>query len=274
VIHRFAAAAALALALAARAADPVAFVADVKGNATIEGDGRLGFLAELAPGSRLLLGTSATVAVTYAASGTEFTLSGPGEFLIGPETVSAEKGSAPRKRAVASLRDAATVTRVSRTATASLRMRGLAPDAAATRGVLEFPVDTGVASLQPTLRWRATGEDVTVRVADAEGKEVWRGGAKTGSVRTGMKLSPATRYTWTIATPQKVLAQARFETLPAEAITRVEKSRARAKSFSQRVLHAVVLQDAGATQEAREAWAALARERPDLPELNALATGR
>jgi hypothetical protein len=36
-------------------------------------------------------------------------------------------------------------------------------------------------------------------------------------------------------------------------------------------MHALLLQDLGATQEAREAWAALARERPDLPELAGLA---
>jgi hypothetical protein len=32
----------------------------------------------------------------------------------------------------------------------------------------------------------------------------------------------------------------------------------------------MLLQDLGAGQEAREAWAALARERPEVPELAAL----
>jgi hypothetical protein len=36
-------------------------------------------------------------------------------------------------------------------------------------------------------------------------------------------------------------------------------------------MHAFVLQDVGATQDAKEAWSALARERPDLPELAVLA---
>jgi len=53
------AAAALAATLAASAADPVAFVADLKGNATIEGNGKVSFLAELAAGTRLFLGTDA-----------------------------------------------------------------------------------------------------------------------------------------------------------------------------------------------------------------------
>jgi len=42
---------AVASLLAARAAAPVAFVTDVKCNATIEGDGALNFLAELATGT-------------------------------------------------------------------------------------------------------------------------------------------------------------------------------------------------------------------------------
>ena len=56
-MRRAFAALAFAVAAAAQAADPVAFVADLKGNATIEGDGKVVFLAELAPGTRLLLGS-------------------------------------------------------------------------------------------------------------------------------------------------------------------------------------------------------------------------
>ncbi|MGZ5114143.1 MAG: hypothetical protein ACXWHC_18620 [Usitatibacter sp.] len=54
-------------------------------------------------------------------------------------------------------------------------------------------------------------------------------------------------------------------------MARVEKSRSGARNFADRVMHAFLLQDTGATQDAREAWAALARERPDLAELAILA---
>jgi hypothetical protein len=43
-MRRTLAAALLATALAAQAASPVAFVADIRGNATVEGNGRLTFL--------------------------------------------------------------------------------------------------------------------------------------------------------------------------------------------------------------------------------------
>jgi len=50
MIARLAAALLAAAALTAVAAEPVAFVADLQGNATVEGNGRLGFLAPLAEG--------------------------------------------------------------------------------------------------------------------------------------------------------------------------------------------------------------------------------
>ncbi len=240
-MKRVLAASACALALAAPAADPVAFVADLRGNATIEGDGKLVFLAELNPGTRLLLGTGALVSVTYASTGAEFTFGGPGEFLVTGTEVRADKGAPPTRRNVAVLRDPAVVARVARTATASIRMRSAAQDASKTP--LEYPVDARIATLQPTLRWKG-GEAATVSVVDAKGKEVWKGNAQPSMVRPAMKLSPATIYTWTGAA---------------------------ARTFTDRVMHAFLLQDLGATQDAREAWAALSRERPDLPELAVLA---
>jgi len=68
--------AACALSAPVFAADSVAFVADLTGNASIEGDGKVTFLAELQTGTRLLLGSGSTVAVTYASTGSEFTVRG------------------------------------------------------------------------------------------------------------------------------------------------------------------------------------------------------
>jgi hypothetical protein len=263
--------AATAVSFAAFAADPVAFVADIQGNATIEGDGKVAFLAELPAGTRLLLGTGAKVSVTYASSGNEFTIRGPGEFLVGPSEVKAEKGAAPTRRSVASLPDTAAVARISQTATASLRMRSLPPPAS--KAALQYPVDTRVATLQPVLRWHDGADPVEVTLRDAQGREVWKGAAKAGTAQPAVKLSPAMRYRWTVMTPKGAIGEAQFETLGADALAKVAKSRSAAKGFSERVMHAMLLQDFGATQEAREAWRELARERPELPELAALARG-
>lgn len=263
---------ALALAFGAQAAEPVAFVADLKGNATIAGDGKLAFLAELSSGTRLLLGTGASAAITYASSGEEFTLRGPGEFLVADREVRAERGAAPARRKVTAL-NPGIVTRVSRTAAASLRMRGLKPDSTAGNNSLEYPVNVQVATLQPVLRWR--GENpvggFVVRLVDASGKELWKSNVKPASARPSVKLTPATHYTWSVMTASGSLGEAHFVTLPAEALSRTEKSRIAAKSFPDRVMHAFLLQDVGATQDAREVWTALSRERPELPELAALA---
>jgi hypothetical protein len=261
----------LAAALAVQAAAPsVAFVADIRGNATIEGDGKLNFLAELPAGTRLLLGSNAVASITYAATGHEFTLTGPGEFLVTPGEVKAEKGTAPRRRTVLSLPDPGVVGRLSQTATASLRMRSVSAAPAEKAGP-SYPVETRVTTLTPVLRTRGATPGAAAAIQDAAGKELWTGGVNPEGTRPAVKLSPATRYTWTVMTPQGALAEARFEPLPADAIARVEKSPLAARTFPERVMHAFLLHDLGAGQEAREAWAALARERPDLPELAALA---
>lgn len=271
--RRTASAVLASLVFAAQAAGPVAFVADLRGSATIEGDGNLAFLSELAPGTRLLLGTGSAVALTYVSTGAEFTLVGPGEFLVTRSEVRAERGALPMRRTVTVLPDPGIVARVSRTATASLRMRGISQGEGGASTALEFPVNTRITSLQPTLRWKNAGSpgDFTVRVVDPGGKEVWKGSSKPSSAQPQVMLAPATVYRWTVMTPNGILGEASFETLPAPVLAKAAKSRDAANSFSSRVLHALLLHDIGASQEARESWAALALERPDLPELAGLA---
>jgi hypothetical protein len=256
-------------ALPARGA-PVAFVADIRGVATIEGNGPLAFLAELPAGTRVLLGTHAAAAITYAASGAEFSIAGPGQFLVRAEDVVAEKGAAPKRRAVAALSDSAVVALAAQTATASLRMRGIAnPPPPA---LLQYPVSTKVSTLRPQLRWRPTdGEDYVVAVQDAAGRELWKGKGRSEGTRPELKFAAGTRYSWTVIGTRGGVGEAHFETLPEEALRRAERSRSGARTFGDRVVHALLLQEIGADQEAREAWAALAKERPDLPELPALA---
>ena len=264
---------ALAAALAALAAlaSPVAFVADIRGNATIEGEGkRVTFLTELTAGTRLVIGSHAGATVTYATTGAEFTMSGPGLFLVGPQEVTAERGPAPRRRNVSALTDPGVVTRAAQAATASLRMRGLATSAPA--ALLEYPVATRVATLQPRLRWKGVdGESYTVAVQDAAGRDLWKGKGSAQGTAPAVQLAPASRYSWTISGSRGSAGEAHFETLPAEAIRRAEASRAAARSFPEKVVHALLLQELGAEQEARATWGALARERSDLAELTALA---
>jgi hypothetical protein len=259
-------------ALGAWAADPVAFVADVKGSANIEGDGKVNFLAELAAGTRLLLGTGASVSVAYAASGTEFSFVGPGEFTVTQKEVRADKGAKPTRKGVQALSSNGVVTQAASTAAASVRMRGLSVEATAPKTRIEYPLNTGVATLQPVLRWKGEPEakGYGVVVVDDGGKTAWKGTSVNPGIMVGTKLAPATSYTWRVSGSQGPVGEARFETLSADAIAKIQRSQAGAKSFSDRVMHAFLLQDLGASQEAREAWGVLAKERPEIPELAAL----
>jgi hypothetical protein len=260
----------LAFVATAGAGQPVAFVADIQGSATIEGDGNLAFLAELAQGTRLLLGSGAQASIAYAATGAEFTIVGPGEFRVSDREVTAERGAQPKRGKVAALGSHAIVAKAAQSASASLRMRSIAP--VAPESIMEFPVATRVSTLKPTLRWRADRAhgEYTVLLKDAVGKEVWRGRNARGNVQAAIMLEPASRYTWSVAGAKGGSGSAEFETVSADAVKRAD-ALARPKSFSDRVVRALLLQEIGAQQEARQAWAQLARERPDMPELAALA---
>ena len=261
----------LCVSFVAGAADPIAFVSDIKGDVVMNGAGRPPFLAELLPGSKLVLGPESSAAVMYVVSGEEFSLKGPGEFVVTKQGVKATKGAAPSSRIPALRASASVLVQTSKTATASLRMRS-APAPKGDRAGPLYPVNARIATLQPTLRW--TGESdiaYSVVVTSLAGKEVFRGSTKGPIPAPAVPtLSRARGMRGAIPRAMPRPGDSRFETLPSDAIAAAEKARAVAKTFADRVLLALVLQDLGAAQDAREVWAQLAAERPDLPELAGL----
>jgi len=260
----------LFLACGAQAADPVAFVSDFKGDVTLNGVGRPSFLAELLPGSTLVLGEHSTAAVMYVVSGESFSVKGPGEFVIARQGVKAVRGAEPSVRVPAIRASAKVLIQVSRTATASLRMRSaMAPRVE--RSGPSYPVDARIATLQPTLRWLGEpGAVHLVVVMASEGKEVFRGSARGLSLPLPSRLVADQEYSWILDPGKADARESRFRTLPAESISLAEKARLGANSFQDRVLLALLLHDLGATQDSREIWTKLAAERPDMPELAGL----
>ena len=269
-VRAFVATLLLLASLAVQAADPVAFVSDFRGDVAMNGAGRPPFLAELIPGTKLVLGAEATATVMYVVSGEEFLLKGPGDFTVTRQGVKAVKGPAPAIR-VPPLKASTTVlVQTSRTATASLRMRS-APAPRGDRVGPLYPVNAKVASAQPVLRWAGdAGGTWTVVVSTAAGKEAFRGAAKGTTLRLPVRLAAGETFLWSVSAGSES-GEARFETLPADAIAAADKARAAAKSFADRVLLAMFLQDLGAAHDSREVWAQLAAERPDIPELAGLA---
>jgi hypothetical protein len=260
----------LCVAAIARAADPVAFVSDIKGDVLLDGVGRPPFLAELLPGSRLVLAAEAGAAVMYVVSGQEFTLKGPGEFVVEKQRVRAVKGVAPASRVPPLRASTAALVETSKAATASLRMRSAPPPKGEPAGP-QYPAGGRIATLQPTLRWGGDPEATYLLVVtSAGGKEFFRGSAKGNSLHLPSRLMAGQSYSWNCSAGGVASGESRFETMPADAIRAAEKARSGARTFGDRVLLALVLKDLGAAQDAREVWAQLAAERPDIPEIAGL----
>ena len=93
-----------------------------------------------------------------------------------------------------------------------------------------------------------------------------------GTYKVPTKLRPETEYTWSAVHEGNEVGAGKFRTLSSDALARIEKRRPGTRAeFSDRLMFALLLQEMGAVQEARESWAQLSLERSDLPELSALA---
>jgi hypothetical protein len=266
--------AALLLAAAPAFAQSIAFITNLKGDASIDGAVRPSLLAELAKGQKISLAREANLSVMYIATGKEYVLKGPGEFIVKDTEVSASSGMPPKVRTTEWRTSNKVLETVAQVAGASVRMRSLAA-ARDSVPVMLFPTAGRIATLQPTLRWRADVAHGAVDVAiyvPGEEKAVHAATASNGSYRVPMALKPDTDYVWTIATAGQELGSGRFHTLAADALHKLEAHRPAEKSeFSDRLLFALMLHELGAQQEARETWARLSQERADLPELARLA---
>lgn len=265
VLFRFAFVVLLALGAIPAFADATAFLSDQKGELKLDGGPRPVMLAELLPGSRLELSAGATAAVMFIVSGDEYQLKGPGEFVVGRESVTASRGTAPVRRQPALKPDGGTVIRVSRAASASLRLRSsAAPPAAA------LHPQGRIADPSPPFRFAGGEAKAELSLVVAGGAERFRGELKPGT-RLPVRLEAGKSYAWTARRDGREIAQGHFELLPAADIETVERARRAARTFGDRVRWALLLESLGAAADAREAWASLAAERPDLPELALLA---
>lgn len=264
------------LAVAATAwADGVAFISNLKGDVSVDGNPRPMLLSELNRGQKLVVGRDGMASVMFIASGKEYALKGPGEYLVKDSEVSSASGIPPMTRETAWRTSDKALVQVAQTSSASVRMRSLGVPKADTEPRLLFPTQGNVATLQPMFRWRAPdarAQAEFVLAVAGQDKPVHTAKAKEGSYRVPAKLHADTDYVWTVSVGDDEVGTGRFRTLPADALAQVEKRRPSEKAdFSDRLMFAMMLHEMGAEQEAREAWARLAQERTDLPELAALA---
>ena len=253
-------------AAAAWAANSVAFFSNLKGDVSVDG-AKPKILAELSSGQKVRLGADAIASVMFIASGKEFPLKGPGEFVVQEGGLAASAGGAPPAARTTEWRASTRVLgQVAQTSAASVRMRSIPPPKPPP--ALLFPTQGNIATLQPTFRWSEPGPaTVTLSVAGGD-KPVITGKTSSNSYRVPAKLKPDTDYAWVVASGDKELGSGKFRTLPSDAIQQVEKRKPGEKAeFSDRLMFALLLQDLGAVQEAQELWVKLSKERADLPEL-------
>lgn len=143
----------LMAASAAMAAETVAFITNVKGDVTIDGVTRAALLAELAKGQKLVLARDAHASVMYTATGKEYMLRGPGDYVVKDVEIASSSGMPPLARATEWRANGAVLAQVAQTSAASVRMRSIGKPKAALEPLV-FPTQGKVSTLQPTLRWR------------------------------------------------------------------------------------------------------------------------
>lgn len=262
-------------ATAAFAADGIAFITNLKGDVAVDGNPRPALLSELAKGQKIAVGKESQASVMYIHSGKEYLLKGPADYFVKDTEISSTSGMPPVTRNTEWRTSNKVLVQVARSSAASVRMRSVAPAKAAPSPVLLFPTQGSVATLQPTFRWKAADAKAAAEFTLAvvgEDKPVVRARAIGGSYQAAAKLEPGTEYYWVVASGGHELGTGKFRTLPKEAIEAIEQRKPAEKAdFTDRLMYALLLQEHGAAQEAREAWARLSQERADLPELAALA---
>lgn len=267
--------AAFVLAVSTAYADGIAFITNLKGDVAVDGNPRPALLGELARGQKISVAKESQASVMYIASGKEYVLKGPADYLVKDTEISGAAGMPPVTRDTAWRTNNKVLVQVAQTSSASVRMRSIAIPKPDTEAKLLFPTQDRIATLQPTFRWRAAdpkaqGEFVLL-VAGQE-KPVHQAKAAGGTYRVPARLLPDTEYSWMVTVAGNELGTGRFRTLSSEALSQVEKRKPSEKAeFSDRILFTLMLHEMGAAQEARESWSRLAQERADLPELAAFA---
>ncbi|MEP7154896.1 MAG: hypothetical protein ABI905_03930 [Betaproteobacteria bacterium] len=269
------------LTLGAQAQSGVAFVTDVKGDAALDA-GKAALMAEVKKGARVTCARDCMVGVMYLLSGKEYVLKGPGDFLVGESEVTAKIGPPPTMRETKWKVNSQVVAQASQTSSASIRMRSLGSSAPKVEAALPaerliYPRDTKVATLQPAFRWAsasAKGPFEFELKANGAAKPVYKAKAATTNLNLpgNVKLQPDVEYHWVVKSGASDVGMTNFRTLPAHALDLTQKRKPDDKAaFTDWLLYALTLKEVGADQDAGEVWAKLARDRPDLPELAALA---
>ena len=259
----------------AYAADPVALVTDLEGNATLRDggkSGRLSVLAYLVPGAEIVLETGSRMVVTFFAHPNEYTFVGPATVSIQEEVAKVLKGRAPEPRRLAEEKAVAARKFVrlqrERTAMATFEMRG--PLRSELR--LLAPVNTEIVSNTPKFSWTTLpGIDryhLTLR--EPGGRMLMETTVEGGDFQlpADTPLRYGSNYSWKVdgklPSGKTVWASGDFVLVDDERVRQINAVRPSADApFSDRLLFAVFLETEGLEFDAHSEWHKLVLERPD-----------
>jgi len=271
------------VAAAEAEAAPVAMTTDVQGAAwLIEGSkkSKFGLMAYLGSGATLRLEAGARISVTYFAMPREFSLSGPAQAIIEAERLRTVNGAAPVMRNLDQNKVAAgqqfTAKQRERQTVATFEMKAFVP------GTLQLrqPVDTRLLGAPEEFSWRPLlgAKSYRFQLMDAQGRLLYSAESTVRNLRLpeSVKLQPGQSYSWTVeaqgAAGEPQNANAGFSLVDTATAGTLEAQRPLATAgFSERLLYASLLENAGLKVAAQTWWKALASERPEDEMLQELA---
>jgi hypothetical protein len=270
----------LALGVTAAQAQAVAVVTNVKGavSGTVAAvSGPVALLSELAQGTDVALQPGALLNLVYLHSGVEFQLTGPARVVIGAREPKSMSGNGPVARSsVVAAETVKLQTQNGRVVLGGIVMRGVSLE----RLKLLEPIGK-VLHLRPEFAWFMPAGTTQVRVTlRDEGSDKILVSIPVSGDRwkpdDSVVLQPGVNYLWSIEASLPGagnLVRSSYFSLVSEP----ERQRMQAlrpgpdAAFSDRLIYASLLEQARYVSESKKLWQQLARERPDLVELRALA---
>jgi len=255
---------------AAEQASSVAMVADLEGQITLDGDRKLHLLDEIVPGRILTLTRETRLVLVDLNTGDEKVFKGPGKlrFDAAGHALGLKPAETRKHPSLNGLR---------------LRLGGLAQVALVMRSghgsrTLEvLPKGPVVLESAPLFRWESLGTQATYqfKLFNAKGA-VLLDRTQTETRLQAPELKSGEEFTWVLEAclPEQAPRICTGKLQVADASTRelLAKSKPAAEgTFTERLVFAALLEDAQIHDEARAAWKALAKERPEDARLKVLA---
>lgn len=262
----------------AQAAEPVAMVTDMSGDAWIQKgqtQKRLSILSYIEQGGNIRLDAKSSISITTFSPAAVYSISGPAKLELAGGEVHVLNGGKPVKLVLDEQKASAgrqfSVVQRERLAMAALRMRGAGVDGFGLEQI--SPVNVEMLNVRPVFTWTAPHEVrsfIVTLIDETEGKPVkevtvnepiWK-------MPSDLSLQYQHQYSWKVramlTSGQEMATLAGFSIIDEARSRRILHNIPPANApFSDRVLYAVLLESEGLDVDATDEWKLLAAERPN-----------